>query len=427
MWKKIMISVVAIVSVGVGTVYAESSLPTVYHVYIEGDHAGTVENKETVQSYLQERMLKAEHKYKDWDLSFNEEISFEKQKVLSVKDETDEVLQSLDNDLTLAVDVVRVHVNGEPVANLPNEEQAGEVIDSLKKEYVEEEALEKVEHDQVEPPEVGETEVMDVQLSGTVKMEEDQVTPSQVNTVDEAVSRIEEGRTFQSAPSSIQPLNAKLTDTKGPLLDVIVTKKERLEETIGHKVEIKKTDELYKGESKVKQSGEDGKKEFLIERMYRNGKEVKEETLEEERTKEPVKKIILKGTKQAPSKGTGNFSWPAVGGEITSKQGERWGRMHKGIDISGVSDKTIKAADNGKVVEAGFRKSFGNKVVIDHGNGYETIYAHLSSISVKEGQTVKQGGKLGVMGSTGRSTGVHLHFEIHKDGSLKNPLSYVSP
>ncbi|RDY71414.1 M23 family peptidase, partial [Halobacillus trueperi] len=84
------------------------------------------------------------------------------------------------------------------------------------------------------------------------------------------------------------------------------------------------------------------------------------------------------------------------------------GRYHKGIDIAGVSDKTIKAADNGKVVDAGYRNSFGNKVVIDHGNGYETTYAHLSSIDVKKGETVKKGEKLGVMGTTGRSTGVHL-------------------
>ncbi|MBX0358260.1 M23 family metallopeptidase [Halobacillus sp. Nhm2S1] len=166
---------------------------------------------------------------------------------------------------------------------------------------------------------------------------------------------------------------------------------------------------------------------MLIERTYRNDQEIEEETIEKEVVKEPVKKVILQGTKKIPSRGTGDFAWPAVGGEITSKQGERWGRYHKGIDIAGVSNKTIKAADNGKVIEAGYRNSFGNKVVIDHGNGYETIYAHLSSIDVKKGQIVKRGEKIGVMGTTGRSTGVHLHFEVHKDGSLENPLSHVSP
>jgi murein DD-endopeptidase MepM/ murein hydrolase activator NlpD len=99
--------------------------------------------------------------------------------------------------------------------------------------------------------------------------------------------------------------------------------------------------------------------------------------------------------------------------------------MHKGIDIARPSDRTIKAADNGVVVSAGWGGGYGNKIVIDHRNGYRTLYGHMSSLKVKVGQTVSKGTAIGIMGATGDATGVHLHFEVYKNGSLVNPLSYL--
>ena len=117
--------------------------------------------------------------------------------------------------------------------------------------------------------------------------------------------------------------------------------------------------------------------------------------------------------------------WPASGGYVSSKMGYRWGKMHKGIDIARPSNYTIKSADNGVVVSAGYDGGYGNKVVIDHQNGYRTVYAHLASISVSSGQTVPSGSKIGVMGSTGDSTGIHLHFEVYKNGSRVDPLQVL--
>lgn len=121
------------------------------------------------------------------------------------------------------------------------------------------------------------------------------------------------------------------------------------------------------------------------------------------------------------------MAWPAVGGYISSHLGERWGKMHKGIDIARPSNRNILAADNGVVESAGYNNGgYGNKIVINHNNGMKTVYAHLSSIDVKVGQVVEKGSKIGVMGSTGNSTGIHLHFEVYKSGSLENPTEYVS-
>ncbi len=134
---------------------------------------------------------------------------------------------------------------------------------------------------------------------------------------------------------------------------------------------------------------------------------------------------IVKGIKQTPSRGTGSFIWPADGGYISSEQGPSFGKMHKGIDIAQPTTKTIHAADHGTVVEAGVSGGYGNKIRINHNNGYETIYAHLELVDVKIGDTVKSGSKIGIMGSTGHSTGTHLHFEILKNGRLVDPLDFI--
>ncbi|KKT29023.1 MAG: Peptidase M23 family protein [Candidatus Collierbacteria bacterium GW2011_GWC2_44_18] len=119
---------------------------------------------------------------------------------------------------------------------------------------------------------------------------------------------------------------------------------------------------------------------------------------------------------------TGNWIWPAAGS--ISQGFKSW---HKGIDIANRGGGTILAADSGKVLVASWldNTGYGNRVVIDHGNGIKTLYAHMSSFSVVVGQTVKRGDKLGMMGSTGRSTGTHLHFEIRSDKGNANPLSQL--
>jgi murein DD-endopeptidase MepM/ murein hydrolase activator NlpD len=183
---------------------------------------------------------------------------------------------------------------------------------------------------------------------------------------------------------------------------------------------------MNKGDTKVKQEGKDGEKSVTFTSTEVNGSQTEKNVIEEKELKEPVKYIVLKGTKETPSRGSGSFAWPTNGGYISSKQGPRWGKTHKGIDIARPSDKTIKSVDNGVVVSAGWDDGgYGNKVVIDHQNGYKTIYAHLDSISVSAGQTVGRGEKIGIMGTTGQSTGVHLHIEVYKNGSLINPLDVL--
>ena len=190
---------------------------------------------------------------------------------------------------------------------------------------------------------------------------------------------------------------------------------------------IEKQDDstLEKGETKAVQKGQTGLLDVTSTTRKAAGKIVQTDVLKQEQVKDPVTEIVKVGTKVIPSKGTGKFSWPAVGGYISSHQGARWGRQHKGIDIARPSNRSIRAADNGKVVFAGWDGDYGNKVIIDHNNGMRTTYAHMSSLKVSVGDVVQKGSNIGVMGETGDATGVHLHFEVYKNGALVNPESYL--
>jgi murein DD-endopeptidase MepM/ murein hydrolase activator NlpD len=131
----------------------------------------------------------------------------------------------------------------------------------------------------------------------------------------------------------------------------------------------------------------------------------------------------------AGSTGTGvpsaaGFVWP-VSGTVVSGFGWRWGRMHEGIDIAASSGTPIWAAASGTVIHSGWLGGYGNLVVVDHGNGLATAYAHCSAIFVGLGQSVEQGETIALVGSTGNSSGPHLHFEVRVNGSAVDPLLYL--
>ena len=119
-----------------------------------------------------------------------------------------------------------------------------------------------------------------------------------------------------------------------------------------------------------------------------------------------------------------NLIWPAKG-RITSGFGMRFGRIHEGIDISKDGGRNIRAAANGIVVFAGRKSGYGRTIIINHGRGIKTLYAHNSRIYARKGVRVKQGDIISKMGSSGKSSGVHLHFEVRVNGKPRNPLRFL--
>jgi murein DD-endopeptidase MepM/ murein hydrolase activator NlpD len=126
-----------------------------------------------------------------------------------------------------------------------------------------------------------------------------------------------------------------------------------------------------------------------------------------------------------PAADPGTYIWPTVG-PITSPFGPRWGRQHTGVDIDGATGGPIVAAQSGTVTHAGWKNGYGNTVIIDHGEGVSTLYAHQTHVAVHVGQVVPQGHYLGGVGATGNVTAAHLHYEVFVNGVHQNPMPWLA-
>lgn len=187
-------------------------------------------------------------------------------------------------------------------------------------------------------------------------------------------------------------------------------------------------DSLYDNESYVKREGKNGKQSVYYRLVYIDGVQTDAIVQSTNLVEEPVDQIMVVGTKESYI-GTGNFLWPVpYTGNITSTFEHRWGTFHYGIDISwsGIYGQDIVASDDGTVTWAGWDNSgYGYYVIIDHGNGFQTMYAHACELYVSTGDKVKRGDAIAGVGSTGYSTGDHLHFEIIENGVKVDPEIYV--
>lgn len=218
-------------------------------------------------------------------------------------------------------------------------------------------------------------------------------------------------------------LNPGFTEGEGTTVKIkseipyirVVTKENYTENTVlKHSVKYENDDTMYVGQSKTKLEGTDGFVKTDKTRYGVNGVKLLEVS-EQTTTEEAVSHIVLLGTKELPKGESAGSIINPYDGLLTSRFGNRDGRNHKGIDISGEENSDIKAADGGKIVFAGWDNSgYGNMIKIDHPSGYTTVYAHCNKLYVSEGEEVCQGQVIAALGNTGRSTGAHVHFEVWK-------------
>ena len=218
-----------------------------------------------------------------------------------------------------------------------------------------------------------------------------------------------------------------------PYLTVVSKGTRVVNEVIPFNVATQVDTKLAYGSRVVRQAGQDGEKTVTYEYVEKNGKIAEKKVIKEEIITEPVRQLIARGPNPpaavtvGTSRGSGNVSglvWP-LSGQITSYYGYRWGSFHTGIDINGVTGQPMVAAQSGTVASSGWAGGYGYCVLIDHGNGVATRYAHASKLMVKAGDQVSRGQTIALVGSTGRSTGAHLHFEVLINGSHVNPLNYL--
>ncbi len=214
-----------------------------------------------------------------------------------------------------------------------------------------------------------------------------------------------------------------------PEPELSITWKEEiyLEEDYEAEIQYVYNDDWYTTDSVVLQQPSAGHHKIAAVKTYNNEKEISTEILKEEITFEAVPKIVEKGTKIPPT-----YIKPISGGRLSSQFGRRSAPVrgastyHKGVDWATPIGTTVWASSAGTVAKAGWGSGYGYVVYINHADGRQTRYAHLSKVLVKAGQTVSQGQKIALSGNTGRSSGPHVHFEILIGGSQVNPLKYLN-
>ena len=270
-----------------------------------------------------------------------------------------------------------------------------------------------------------------------------------VNTIEEAYYTVVKGDTFSKISKSLgisiedlSDLNPDININKlsigqqlviqqsVPYLSVYTYDNETYEEVIPSPIEYTETNSMYIGDTKVTEQGEDGLALVNADVVYLNGYETERNVITSETLEEATTTYALKGTKEKPKTASkGYYIYPVASYKITSKYGYRTlngkREFHTGVDFAAGYGTAIRAADGGKVTYAGWKGNYGKLVIITHDDGSQTYYAHNSSLLVSKGDKVYQGQTIAKMGSTGRSTGNHCHFEIRINGKTVNPLDYL--
>lgn len=446
-----------------------SFFQSVFEVELDGEQIGTVDDKAVIEAYINDRLDEFEQKHEGVKAVSTTSVEYiEHDRLFSTYD-NDAAIEKLDDQLVIRAQAVKLVVGNERIGLFKSQEKAEQLMRQYETQFVPVETIERFEQlqqqseenttqSQSESDEDNGDDVLNISLSKEVSYEQEIVGLEDFSTLEEGLDKLNAGMVqekthtiekgdvlgtiadeYELSNDELLELNPEIDEDTllqvgdelivteyVPFLTITLTEQLSEEQEIDYETETKESDSLEKGKTKVEQEGEKGLKEVTYNVTTQNGEVTKREVVREKVIEEPVKKIVVKGTKVS-DRGTGNLRWPTVGGYISSYKGQRWGRQHKGIDIARPSNRSILAADNGRIASAGWNSGgYGNRIVIDHNNGIRTIYAHLSSISVSVGQKVSKGDKIGVMGRTGHATGVHLHFEVYKNGGLQNPTRYLN-
>lgn len=435
----------AIATTAVIATLSVCSLSTSYSLEIDGNVVGQVSSKSVVTQALNEveeavesaSGLEVVAAYNNVEVKathgFSKDVLTEKEVVAILNENVD----WLTTGATINVN------NGEYRFSVATEEEGQAVLDKLKDAALANQGdatIKSVEFLEDITVESGNVKIGDVKTPSEIVAE--------VQAGKEAVKThtVQQGESFWTIASNygisvyeLQQLNSDINPNRlqigqeinlnclEPLINVVVVKEITVEESIAYATEYKETASLYRGETQVVKKGSDGKKMVTYEVKETNGATLEKNTLNEVVVSEPVTAVVNKGTKTvalSSRSGDGILNWP-MSGKITSPYGTRKSGFHSGIDIGGKVGTPVYAAAGGKVVLSSWYYGYGNCILVDHGNGMKTRYAHLSGYKVKVGDTVERGQLIGLCGNTGNSTGPHLHFEVIINGSTKNPVNYL--
>ena len=444
--KKGMLMVFSIVMMAILGAAGVLNYCTAYEYSYNGQKLGLVKEKDDVlqitdlvqTALTEEKNMRIVIDAKD-DITFHRKLALDESQI----DNTEQVLKRLTYMGDLKVKATAIYVDGKKIGAVQDRKTAEQTLKDVAEKYTK-------EGDNTEVESVRFLEKVDIKTANTdlsdLHSEKEMTDLLCTSGEKDTVHKIVAGDTLHSIAKKYdvtenqlladnKNINSKKLDVgssivvkqQAPVLTYEVVEKVTYDKVVKHEVEEQKSGDIYEGVKETKQAGSDGLSEITARVTMQNGKKVKEENLVTTVKTEPVKEVVLVGTKERPpTVGSGKYAWPLKGGyHQSSGFGSRWGRAHQGIDLACSVGTSVYAADGGTVTRAGYSGAYGNLVVIDHQNGQETRYAHNSKLLVKVGDKVYQGQEIAKTGSTGRSTGPHLHFEIRFNGEPRNPLNYL--
>ena len=215
-------------------------------------------------------------------------------------------------------------------------------------------------------------------------------------------------------------------ETLSDRLDVRARRSVTYTETIPFGTVTRENDAEYQDYRETVRQGQTGEAVVTAEIQTLDGEENERTIVARTVLRSASDEIVEVGTKNIGI-GTGSFVRPVSGYTFTSAFKWRWGRLHSGVDLAVPEGTPVRASDNGKVILAeNSGDGYGNYIILDHGNGFKTLYGHKSALCVSVGDIVSQGDLIAYSGSTGNSTGPHLHFEIHLDDEKVDPERFLS-
>ncbi len=340
--------------------------------------------------------------------------------------------------LGLRIDAVGLYVNNEQIAVLQNQQDADTVIEQVKRYYY---------------PKNGQCTILSCDIKENITSASIMAYREEIMDTYDTVQKIVDGKgvkkvyevqkgdtlwdialknglsieELQVANQGISIDNIQIGDPINlsvvePYVTVTVVADVTSKEVIAYETKKVNDKTLKAGTSVVKQDGQNGVAQVQAKVTLVNGNLVAEDVLNRTVIAEPVAKIVNIGAYYVAS---GTYIRP-TGGIISSRYGNRHGEFHTGVDFASSRGTPIKVSNTGKVVSAGWKGNYGLCVIVDHGNGVQTLYGHCSKLYVSVGQYVSKGDVIAAVGSTGRSTGPHVHFEVRINGKYTNPFNYIN-
>ena len=438
----------------------------VYRVYLDGKVIGNIKNKQELEDYINDEQKDLKEEYNVDKVYIPEGVDIQKcttyeKKVLTAK----QVNNLITKEKPFTIEGYKVTIKSNSaeeddiVLNVLNKSMFDKAIKSVVGAFVSSEDMKNYENDtQQEIRETG-TLIEDIYIDQNISIKHGYIsTDEEIFTDEKTLTKylmfgeltedqyytVQEGDTIDTiaynnklATSEFLIVNPEFTSANNilsvgqqvkiglinPVVDVVVETHKVMDQESQYKTVEESDSSLATGTQKVITEGQNGVDRLTAKIKSVNGEETNVVIVSSETITPSVDKVVKVGSKSfggatAPIM-SGSWAWPTISQYyISSPFAYRWGKLHEAIDIAGSGEGSpIFAAGSGTVIAAKtMTGSLGNYVTIDHHNGYYTLYGHLHSLSVSQGQTVQKGQQIGTMGHTGFATGTHLHFGLYRNG-----------